>query len=96
MPNYNDEAIDRVMVLEECLQNYTAAVTAFSQHYPDREHHSRTVFQSLTNHVRETEKVQPSHMNNQQITRQAHDGRATNVLAAVVLNPNGSTRIDSC
>lgn len=92
MPYYNDEAIDRFMVLEERLQNYTAAITAFSQHYPLREHHSRTVFQSLTNHVRETEKVQPSHMNNQQITRQAHDGRAINVLAVVELNSHGSTR----
>lgn len=56
MPYYNDEAIDKFMVLEECLQNYklTAAVTAFSQNCADREPHSRTVFQSLTNRVRET------------------------------------------
>lgn len=83
---------DRVMVLEECLHNYTVAVNAFSQHRSDREHHSRTEFQSLTNRVRETEKVQPSPMNNQQITTPAHGGRASNVLAAVELTPHGSTR----
>ncbi|KAG8297307.1 hypothetical protein J6590_038916 [Homalodisca vitripennis] len=43
----------------ECLQNCTAAAAPYTQRYPDRDHHSRKVFQRLTSSVYETGNVQP-------------------------------------
>uniref|UniRef100_A0A1B6LFJ8 DUF4817 domain-containing protein n=1 Tax=Graphocephala atropunctata TaxID=36148 RepID=A0A1B6LFJ8_9HEMI len=87
----NEEAFSMLMVLGECLQNYTAAAALYAERYPDREHHSRKVFQRLADCVRETGNVQPDHNKGKTIIRPVRDDRAPEVLAAVQLNPRDSS-----
>ncbi|KAG8288307.1 hypothetical protein J6590_018827 [Homalodisca vitripennis] len=61
MPFSNEEAFQMLMVLGECFQNYSAAALLYAQRYPDREHHSRNVFQRLASRVRDTGHVKPDH-----------------------------------
>lgn len=81
-----------LMVLGECLQNYTAAANVYAERYPDREHHSRMAFQRLANRVRDKGQVQPDNNKGKELAKPITSGRAPEVLAAVQLNPRESTR----
>ncbi|KAG8307671.1 hypothetical protein J6590_013357 [Homalodisca vitripennis] len=75
MPFSNEEAFQMLMVLGECFQNYSAAALLYAQRYPDREHHSRNVFQRLASRVRETGHVQPDHNKGKELARPVRSDR---------------------
>lgn len=81
-----------LMVLGECFQNYSAAAHLYTERYPDREHHSRRVFERLASRVREKGHVQPDHNKGKELARPMRSDRAPEVLAAFQLNPHDSSR----
>lgn len=92
MPYTNEEALDMLLILGECLKNFRAAERLYAQRYPDRQRHSYKVFKRLADRVLETGCVQPGKNKNKRIERPVRNEIAADVLAAVQINPHDSTR----
>lgn len=92
MPFSNLEAFDMLMILGECGQNYRASERIYAERYPQRARQSFNVFRRLAARICTRGQVQPTNNRGNRIMRHVRDERATDILAAVIVDPNISTR----
>ena len=59
MSSSNKEALEMLMIFEECRRNYSAAECLYAEQYPNRNHYSRKVFRRLAIRVCRIGQVQP-------------------------------------
>lgn len=87
----NEEAFKMLMILGECFQNFRSAERLYAERFPDLRHQCYKSFERLAQLVRSTGYVQPQKKRSK--VMEVRQGRAPDILAAVQLNPQVSTRI---
>lgn len=86
----NEEAFQMLIILGECFQNFRAAERMYSERFPNAPVQSRKSFERLSQRLRRTGNVHPPETRIR--NRTVRDENAPDILAAVELNPQVSSR----
>ena len=80
------EKVDMIFVYGECRQIMREAVRLYAKRFPDRVHPSFSIFSNIVQTFQEIGSV--DNKKRKRIKKATDDGKSTNILAAVALNPH--------